>query len=145
MPLRIPEGTGRAQGLVALRDIGAGLNERSSVFTVPLNQMVKLENAYLLEDGSLLGRRGTARWNGVSLGTGAVRGAHRYYATGANHWLVAHGGTVYKGDDALQTFAASLAGLDANAKCWFMQYLARVYLANGVDAPRMYDGRSEER
>lgn len=140
MPLRIPSSTRSAPNMIGLRDIGAGANLKASRFTIPPNQMVLLENFYLIEDGSLMGRRGTSRWNASSLGAGAVLGGTRAYFAAANQFLAAHAGTIYKGDDGTKTFASSLTGWNASSSVWFWQYLNFVYASNKVDAPRKYDG-----
>lgn len=142
MPLRIPSSTRSAPNLIGLRDIGAGANLKASRFTIPPNQMVLLENFYLIEDGSLMGRRGMSRWNASSLGAGAVLGGTRAYFAAANQFLAAHAGTIYKGDDGTKTFASSLTGWNASSSVWFWQYLNFVYASNKVDAPQKYDGTS---
>jgi len=142
MPLRIPPSAPSAPNLIGLRDIGAGANLKSSRFTIPGNQMVLLENCYLIEDGSLMGRRGTSRWNATSLGANAVLGATRAYFAAGNQFLVAHAGTIYKGDDGTKTFTSSLTGWNAASPVWFWQYLNYVYAANKVDPPQKYDGTS---
>lgn len=140
MPIRFPSLGRPAKGLVALRDIGAGLNLKASRYAVPPNMATRLQNVYLVEDGSLMGRRGTSRWNASPLGSGMILGATRAYFAGSNHWLVNMAGTIYKGDDASKTFSASLSGWNSEALTWFVQYLGYVYASNGIDPPKKWDG-----
>src|SRR5712692_5090483 len=140
MPLKVPAIPGSPRIQVALKDVGAGANLKASRFTIPPNMMKILLNFILVEDGSLLGRRGTRQWNAASLGATPVNGATRQYFSGNNQFLVASGGTVWLGNDALKTFTASLAGLTVGASAWFVQYLNFVYLATTADAPQKYDG-----
>jgi hypothetical protein len=104
--------------------------------------MAVLLNFMIIEDGSLIGRRGTRQWNAASLGATAVNGATRQYFTGNNQFLALIGGTVNLGNDATKTFTSSATGFTAGALGWFVQYLNFVYFATTADAPQKWDGTS---
>jgi hypothetical protein len=140
MPLKIPPSTQTQTSLISQRDIGAGANLKASRFTIPPNQMVLLRNFYLIEDGTLMGRRGTKLWNAATLGVGAILGSTRAYFAGNNHFLAAFSGTIYKGDDLTKTFASSLTGWSTTSSVWFWQYLNYVYASNKTDAPQKWNG-----
>src|SRR6266480_3475040 len=134
MPINFKDGeTPIPRALYPKRDIGGGLNLKSSIFTVPDNQMVLLKNAYLVEDGSIIGRRGTLQWNISSLGAGAVNGATRAYLT-TNSFLVQYSGTIYQGDDGTKTFTSRFTGWNSSALTWFLQYSGYEYATSSSNS-----------
>ena len=76
-PIRIPQIQSIPKGIVSQADIGGGLTLKANRYNVPLNQMQVLRNWMLVEDGSLIGRRGTQLRNATAVGSGAVSGAAR--------------------------------------------------------------------
>lgn len=132
--------------VVRLADFSKGENRKSSEFSLSGGYLASVLNFYLSQDGTLIGRRGTRRWNNVSLGSGPPRGQVRAYARpdlGAplddQFWLAMHGITVWLGDDATKTFAASRSGLDPTAQMWFLQVGKYVFASNGVDSHAKLD------
>lgn len=131
---------GGAYRIVRLADFSLGENRKSGEYGIPKRSAARLKNFYLSGDGSLIGRRGTRRWNSTSLGTGSVRGSARVYAVSSagaavanQFWIAYHGTTVYIGDDDLKTFTSSKTSLDPVADMWFLQVGKFLYSSNGVD------------
>src|SRR5579864_8119986 len=113
MPINIRDESPIQKGLVPHRDIGGGLNLKSSIFTVPDNQMTVLQNYYLVEDGSLIGRRGTTNANSAhSLGANAISGSAFAYL-GTTSLLAQYQGSIERATTVVSgaSFTSVAAGV----------------------------------
>lgn len=131
---------GGSYRIVRLADFSLGENRKSSDFSLTQRSAARVKNFYLARDGSLIGRRGSRRWNSTSLGSGSVRGSTRAYAVPAlggvvadQFWVAYHGTSVYLGDDLTASFSASRTGLSSIADMWFLQVGKFLYSSNGAD------------
>ena len=132
---------GAGKNFVRLSNFSRGEHRKSDAYDVPEGWANALRNWYLTDDGSLILRRGTSRWNATSLGTDAVRGSVRAYPIDGSvpFFVACHGTVVYVGTDSTKTFASSRTGLSATASFWFTQHLNYLYASNGVDAHQKLD------
>lgn len=133
------------KNFVRLQNFSRGENRKSDVYDLPKGWLNGCKNWYLSEDGSLIMRRGTVQWNVRSLGPGAARGSTRAYPSNGNlpFFLACRGTAVYVGNDVNQTFASSLAPVDASASYWFTQSLNYVYASNGVTPHQKMDANTQ--
>ena len=132
-------------GTITLSDLSGGLNIKASPFQLAANQATLLQNFYLYQDGSLIGRRGRTAFNAGSstLGRWARSGSHTELRRSRESvGLAFYNGVVYVGNDASGGFTASLGGLTTGALGTFVEYLNYVYFADQYDIPYRYNGSS---
>jgi len=68
-----------------------------------------------------------------------IKGLHKYINTTANKTVAASGGNVYTLDSG--TWTARVSGL-TDTQFYFENFLDRIYMSNGTEAPRYWDGSS---
>lgn len=131
-----PASVATGKNFVRLDNFSKGENRKSDGYDLPAGWLKACRNWYLSDDGSLNVRRGTLRFNPVSIGAGATRGSVRVYPTKgtAPFFVAAHGTKVVHDRAVAGTFADAMTGLSATASWWFTQVGRFVYSSNGVDA-----------
>ena len=136
---------GAGKSFVRINNWSRGEHRKADEYDLPEGWAKALKNWYLTDDGSLIMRRGTLRWNVTSLGAARTRGSTRAYPTNGNtpHFLAYQGTIVSLGTDSTKTFANSRTGLSATALMTFTQWLKYVYAPNGVDAHQKWDANTQ--
>lgn len=123
-----------------------GLNRRVNKFFIDDVQCQDILNFTFSDRGSLSKISGYEKWNATSLGASKMLGGERFYKDGTPAQFVeAHNGKLYKGDDITKTFTEIATGLNATAK-WYMKINRNLlFMMNGIDEHKKWDGTTVTR
>lgn len=110
-----------------------GMNSRDAAHAIGESESQFIQNFELSEDGSLIKRAGSAKYNSAEISALPIHSAFRYYksATVFKEFLVVSGSTLYKGNDGAGTFS-SIGSLTAADPCTFVVWGDICYIANGT-------------
>lgn len=122
-------------------DFSAGVVDTGSEEQVPFNGLWAAENITLDTRGSMRTRLGTAQFLSTIGGVTRILGLHAYHKYSDDTW---HPMMIFNDDlyiESSSTWSAqseSLTGGEAN----FLDAFDKVYINNGTDSTRIYDGNS---
>ena len=93
------------------------------------------------EEGSLVKRLPSTKYNETSLGSSPINSGYRYYYGSSSKELIINYETILKkGDDSAGTFSNIKTGLTSGTKFSFLTYKDKLYWCNGTDNNMRYDG-----
>lgn len=143
----------RRSKAVRLSDYTGGLNTKSSVTSLELNQALDLQNINILPNGGFESRRGNTTFNSSAMESGAaVHGLGYYRQSDGDDFLVAIAGTkVFKADSLDGTMDDITAALTINTganNIWNMATLNDILIMVGgpegsFDAPIKWAGSGD--
>jgi hypothetical protein len=117
-----------------------GINRRDSKFLIRDDQSQELLNFIFDEVGRLTKIPGYVSWN-ADVTAGRMLGGERFYKTGGiKHFFEAHNGNLYEGADGPKTFTTRATTLSSTATYRMKNFRDRLYIVNGVDANRKWNG-----
>jgi len=130
-----------AERIAQTFDTFGGVVKRETTFNLRRDQLLVGRNCRPLSDGASVGRGGQSEYNATAIDASPIHSLRRWYKQdGTGILLAASGGSLYEGDDGDGTFAS--IGSMASARITFTAWASKdkVYLANGSDPLKSYDG-----
>jgi hypothetical protein len=123
-----------------LNDFSGGINTRDADHKLSKNESTEIINLNIRLDGGLVTRSGSEKYNSSAIAASPVHSLYRYYKskTSFKELLAGCGSTLYKGDDALGTFA-SVGSLGVSTPCTFETWKETCFITNG-SVFKTYDG-----
>ena len=122
-----------------------GMNSKTEDLELATTYVELAQNCRFEEEpGAAVKRPPMAKFNGTTIGTGAIQSAYRYYTSGGvKKWIVIHGTQAYVGADATGAFTSIRTGLTTGKKASFVTYKDILISSNGYDNMWCYDGSSD--
>jgi len=123
-------------------DFSAGIVDTGTGEMVPPNGLWAGENFDLNTRGSVKTRAGTTQFADTISGTTRILGFHTYYkySTGVYYPIMVFNDDVYV--ESSSTWTAQSQSLTANLEMGFVNAFDKVYMNNGTDSTRIFDGSS---
>lgn len=126
-----------------LRDFSGGVNFRDSPLGLGPTDLLRLENAYPLAAGAIIGRGGQTEYNAVAIDANPIRSLYRFYPQVGSGILIATSGSkVYSGNDGVGIFTEIDGGYTHGQKFSFASWSAKdkVYWINDNEVLKSFDG-----
>jgi len=126
--------------VLRLFDFSGGLRLDKYDAQLEPHELRELDGFEVPVAGALRKEQGWVPYNATSLGEGGILGMHRHLNGTTPQLLVAHGSSIYLGDDSLGTFTPVYSSMTPGYQTYFDTWKGFAFIVNGFDRPLKWNG-----